>query len=86
MGHCPGPFRGYIAFPVPLECDLIHLLLGVLCATLPPLRRYGPMLFVVYQAVEELPCDRLSSFLRDVSLFLTGYVLALAMRQGLLRC
>ena len=77
--HCHGLFRGTLPFPFPLPCDTIHFLLGVLNGVVPPQAQIPLVVtFIVYQAVEELrDCD-VRSFVKDVGIFLMGYMLSVA--------
>ena len=77
LKHCHGLFRGALPFPVPLSCDNIHFLLGVLSGTLPPQAQIlSVVLFVAYQAVEELNDWDVRSFVKDVGIFLLGFALS----------
>jgi hypothetical protein len=73
--HCHGLFRGNIPFPFPLPCDTIHFILGILSGILPLHTQILSVLtFIVYQAIEELHDWNVRSFLKDVGIFLTGYL------------
>lgn len=75
---CPGLFKGRIRLPLPLSCDSIHFLFGVVTAFLPDAWRCVCVtLFVGYQAVEELPARDPRSFAKDVTVFLAGLALGL---------
>jgi hypothetical protein len=79
MSPCPGLFHGDIPIPLAVECDAVHVLLGVICGVLRPLHTVGPLVFVLYQAVEELPAGALvHGFVKDVVYFLLGYLVARA--------
>ena len=76
-GCCPGLFHGRIPCELPVRCDTVHFWLGLFAGAIRPLRRCGVVLFVLYQAVEELPGRHIRSFFKDVGIFLVGFVLGL---------
>lgn len=89
MGHCPGPFRGAVAIPIGLDCDMLHVLLGAVCGAITALHVLGPATFLAYQLVEEVPMGAIvHGLLWDMAHFFVGYgavrmlLLADAKRNG----
>ena len=82
--NCPGLFHGRIHFPMPIPCDGIHLVLGVLVGVVPTMHRAGTALFVLYQFLEEILVGDVHSFFKDVGVFLVGLVLGMGMYGGIL--
>ena len=70
--NCPGLFHGRIHFPMPIPCDGIHLVLGVLVGVVPTMHRAGTALFVLYQFLEEILVGDVHSFFKDVECFWSG--------------
>lgn len=83
FGECPGPFRGDVPLRLPVSCDGVHAALGLLSAAAPH-RRVRALLwcvFVLYQAVEELPGGDLGAFVRDCTLYALGLSVGLCARR-----
>lgn len=81
---CPGLFKGAVPLPLPVPCDVLHGALGFLAGWWPTPggRRAAFGGYLVYQALEEGFAHDGWSFLKDMLVFVTGFLLGAACRPS----
>ena len=68
---CPGPWRGLFPFPLPLTCDQIHILVGIVAGYFRSI--FLSLAFCLYQITEEYFTGVPENWAYDIGVFMMGY-------------
>lgn len=70
---CPGMWRGLLPIALPMSCDLIHFIIGILAGAFQSL--FVMVIFILYQITEPLFTGVPDKPIKDVGIFVFGFYL-----------